>query len=292
MIHAWHDISPGEHLPQEFNTVIEIPLGSSVKYELDKPSGLIRMDRVLYSAVYYPANYGFIPQTLAEDDDPLDVLVLSQVSVAPLTLIHARAIGLMTMIDTGKKDHKIIAVATGDPEYNAYHGAEEMPPTGCSWFGAFFRTTSCWKVKRWKWMKFSRLLNPTRSLRMPCNAIPPCGSAALSRNPRRCVGFPRRPNLRLDLHREWPVHPASPDYLHAGRSHFGANPVPESARRAASRRRRAPWPRLSAQPPPTLWGKLPRFLAGYPLTPMRATPIISPSKEEFDGGPILQNSRV
>ncbi len=128
MIHAWHDISPGEHLPQEFNTVIEIPLGSSVKYELDKPSGLIRMDRVLYSAVYYPANYGFIPQTLAEDDDPLDVLVLSQVSVAPLTLIHARAIGLMTMIDTGKKDHKIIAVATGDPEYNAYHGAEEMPP--------------------------------------------------------------------------------------------------------------------------------------------------------------------
>jgi inorganic pyrophosphatase len=128
MIHAWHDISPGELLPQEFNAVIEIPLGSSVKYELDKPSGLIRMDRVLYSAVYYPANYGFIPQTLAEDDDPLDVLVLSQVSVAPLTLIHARAIGLMTMIDTGKKDHKVIAVATGDPEYNAYHGAEEMPP--------------------------------------------------------------------------------------------------------------------------------------------------------------------
>ncbi len=128
MIHAWHDISPGEMLPQEFYAVIEIPLGSSVKYELDKPSGLIKMDRVLYSAVYYPANYGFIPQTLAEDDDPLDVLVLSQVSVAPLTLIQARAIGLMTMIDSGKKDHKIIAVATGDPEFSAYHEADEMPP--------------------------------------------------------------------------------------------------------------------------------------------------------------------
>ena len=83
--------------------MIEIPFGSSVKYELDKTSGLIKLDRVLYSAVYYPANYGFIPQTLAEDDDPLDVLVLCQETVVPLTLIHARTIGLMTMIDTGRK---------------------------------------------------------------------------------------------------------------------------------------------------------------------------------------------
>jgi inorganic pyrophosphatase len=127
MSHPWHDITPGEHLPKEFRTVIEIPLGSSVKYELDKPSGLIRMDRLLYSAVYYPANYGFIPQTLAEDDDPLDVLVLSQEAVAPLTVMSARAIGLMTMIDAGKKDHKIIAVATGDPEFNTYHEASELP---------------------------------------------------------------------------------------------------------------------------------------------------------------------
>ena len=89
---------------------------------------MIKLDRVLYSAVYYPANYGFIPQTLAEDDDPLDVLVLCQETVVPLTLIHARTIGLMTMIDTGKKDHKIIAVATQDPEFNAYREAEEMPP--------------------------------------------------------------------------------------------------------------------------------------------------------------------
>src|SRR5512146_2734158 len=139
MIHAWHDISPGEHLPQEFNAIIEIPFGSSVKYELDKTSGLIKLDRVLYSAVYYPANYGFIPQTLAEDDDPLDVLVLCQETVVPLTMIYARAIGLMTMIDSGKKDHKIIAVATKDPEFNSYQEAKEMPPHRLLMLRRFFQ---------------------------------------------------------------------------------------------------------------------------------------------------------
>src|SRR5579875_1361346 len=138
MTHARHDISPGEHLPLEFLSVIEIPFGSSVKYELDKPSGLIKLDRVLYSAVYYPANYGFIPQTLAEDDDPLDVLVLCQETVVPLTLIHARAIGLMTMIDAGKRDHKIIAVATQDPEFNAYREAAEMPEHRLTMLRRFF----------------------------------------------------------------------------------------------------------------------------------------------------------
>lgn len=128
MFHPWHDVSPGDKLPREFDAIIEIPSGSSVKYELDKNSGLIKMDRVLYSAVYYPANYGFIPQTLAEDDDPLDVLVLCQQAVVPLTIIHARPIGLMTMIDQGKKDHKIIAVATGDPEFDSYREGDELPP--------------------------------------------------------------------------------------------------------------------------------------------------------------------
>src|ERR1700723_51425 len=127
MMHPWHDLSPGPNVPHEFNAVIEIPLGSSVKYELDKASGMIRMDRVLYSAVYYPANYGFIPQTLAEDNDPLDVLVLCQEAVAPRTIIYARAIGLMTMIDSGKKDHKILAVAVDDPEYNGFREASELP---------------------------------------------------------------------------------------------------------------------------------------------------------------------
>jgi inorganic pyrophosphatase len=139
MIHPWHDVTPGGKLPQEFNAIIEIPFGSSVKYELDKTSGLIKLDRVLYSAVYYPANYGFIPQTLAEDDDPLDVLVLCQETVVPLTMIYARAIGLMTMIDSGKKDHKIIAVATKDPEFNSYQEAKEMPPHRLLMLRRFFQ---------------------------------------------------------------------------------------------------------------------------------------------------------
>jgi len=138
MTHAWHDISPGEHLPREFYAVVEIPYGSRVKYELDKKSGLIKLDRVLYSAVYYPANYGFIPQTLAEDDDPLDVLVLCQEEVVPLTVMQARAIGLMTMIDSGKKDHKIIAVATHDPEFDSYHEASEMPEHRLAMLRRFF----------------------------------------------------------------------------------------------------------------------------------------------------------
>jgi inorganic pyrophosphatase len=138
MIHPWHDVTPGEAIPREYDTVIEIPFGSSVKYELDKASGLIKLDRILFSAVYYPANYGFIPQTLAEDDDPLDVLVLCQETVAPLTIIHARTIGIMTMIDGGKKDHKIIAVATEDPEYDHYHEATEMPPHKLTQLKRFF----------------------------------------------------------------------------------------------------------------------------------------------------------
>ena len=125
--------------PQEFTAVIEIPMGSSVKYELDKETGMLRVDRILYSAVYYPANYGFVPQTLAEDDDPLDVLVLCQEAVAPLTLVAARAIGLMTMIDSGKKDHKILAVARDDPEYNGIHDATELPQHRLNMLRRFFQ---------------------------------------------------------------------------------------------------------------------------------------------------------
>jgi inorganic pyrophosphatase len=138
-MHAWHDVTPGEGLPAEFITVVEIPMGSSVKYELDKQTGLLRLDRILYSAVYYPANYGFIPQTLAEDDDPLDVLVLCQEPVAPLTLVQARAIGLMTMIDSGKKDHKILAVAMNDPEYNGFIEAAELPSHRLATLRRFFQ---------------------------------------------------------------------------------------------------------------------------------------------------------
>src|SRR5499425_97579 len=139
MIHPWHDVTPGDRLPQEFQSVIEIPFGSSVKYELDKTSGLIKLDRVLYSAVYYPANYGFIPQTLVEDDDPLDVLVLCQEAVVPLTIIHTHTIGLMTMIDSGKKDHKIITIATKNPKFNTYRETSEMPPHRLVMLRRFFQ---------------------------------------------------------------------------------------------------------------------------------------------------------
>lgn len=138
-MHAWHDVTPGEDLPAEFTTVIEIPRGSSVKYELDKDTGLLKLDRMLHSAVYYPANYGFVPQTLAEDDDPLDVLVLCQEPVDPLTLVQARAIGLMTMIDGGKKDHKILAIAVHDPEFNCFHEASELPPHRLAMIRRFFQ---------------------------------------------------------------------------------------------------------------------------------------------------------
>ena len=139
MTHAWHDVTPGIQLPGEFTAVIEIPMGSSVKYELDKATGLLKLDRILYSAVFYPANYGFIPQTLAEDDDPLDVLVLCQEAVAPMTLVTARAIGLMTMIDGGKPDHKILAVAVGDPEFNSFREAAELPQHRLMMLRRFFQ---------------------------------------------------------------------------------------------------------------------------------------------------------
>ena len=139
MPHPWHDVTPGEQLPGQFVVVVEIPLGSKVKYELDKETGLLKLDRVLYSAVHYPDNYGFIPQTYAEDDDPLDVLVLCQEPVAPLTLVQARAIGLMTMLDGGKRDHKILAVAEHDPEYNGFHEAEELPAHRLNMLRRFFQ---------------------------------------------------------------------------------------------------------------------------------------------------------
>jgi inorganic pyrophosphatase len=139
MTHPWHDVTPGLKLPQEFMAVVEIPRGSSVKYELDKATGLLRVDRILYSSVHYPANYGFIPQTLAEDDDPLDVLVLCQEAVEPLTLVRSRAIGLMTMIDSGKKDHKVLAVAIDDPEFNSFSEASELPPHRLTLLRRFFQ---------------------------------------------------------------------------------------------------------------------------------------------------------
>src|SRR5437868_10547606 len=109
-MNPWHDVDLGEEAPEIFRCIIEIPIGSKVKYELDKATGLLRVDRVLFSSVRYPANYGFIPRTYCDDNDPLDVLVLGQVEVAPLTLMRAKPIGVMKMRDQGEGDDKIVAV--------------------------------------------------------------------------------------------------------------------------------------------------------------------------------------
>ena len=130
MIHPWHDVRPGITelaLPSHFRSIIEIPKGSSNKYELDKQTGMLRLDRVLSSAVYYPANYGFIPQTLAEDDDPLDVLVFCAEKVPTMCICEARAIGVMTMIDDGQPDHKIISVLINDSEFEEYQTIQNFP---------------------------------------------------------------------------------------------------------------------------------------------------------------------
>jgi inorganic pyrophosphatase len=127
MTHAWHDIAIEEPIEDSFPAVIEIPKGSKVKYELDKTTGLLKVDRVLFSAVHYPANYGFLPRTYSDDGDPLDVLVLCQESVAPLCLMRARAIGLMQMRDDMGLDDKIIAVHIHDPAFSDYTHIRELP---------------------------------------------------------------------------------------------------------------------------------------------------------------------
>ncbi len=127
MSHPWHDVQVGPAVPDELPAVIEIPKGSKVKYELDKETGLLRVDRVLYSSVIYPANYGFIPQTLGDDHDPLDVLVLMQEPVVPLSILRVRPIGMMTMIDQGENDEKIICVHLDDPEYRSFTHIRELP---------------------------------------------------------------------------------------------------------------------------------------------------------------------
>ena len=128
-MHAWHDIYVDDHLIEKaFPVVIEVPMGSKNKYELDKETGLLRLDRVLYSAVHYPANYGFIPRTFCEDGDPLDVLVLGQEPVNPLTMMEGRAIGVMRMRDEKGIDDKIIAVSTKDPAFTEYMDHAELPP--------------------------------------------------------------------------------------------------------------------------------------------------------------------
>lgn len=127
-MHPWHDVAVGEDSPFFVNAIIEIPKGSKAKYELDKRSGLIKMDRILFSSVQYPANYGFIPQSYCEDNDPLDILVLGQEAAVPLCIMRAKPIGVMKMLDQGEADDKIISVHADDPEYTQINSISDLPP--------------------------------------------------------------------------------------------------------------------------------------------------------------------
>ncbi len=139
MAHPWHDVPIGEEAPEEFNALIEIAKGSKVKYELDKDSGLLKVDRILYSSVVYPENYGFIPQTLADDDDPLDVIVLMQEPVQAMSLLEVRPIGLLPMVDEGENDENIICVHLDDAEYKTYNHVNEFPEHRLNEIKQFFK---------------------------------------------------------------------------------------------------------------------------------------------------------
>lgn len=126
-MNIWHDINPNRISRSSYAAVIEISKGSKMKYELDKETGLLRLDRVLYTSTHYPANYGFIPRTYASDNDPLDVLVLCSEQIRPMTIVECKPIGVLIMEDGGAQDEKIIAVPVNDPNYNGYNNIDQLP---------------------------------------------------------------------------------------------------------------------------------------------------------------------
>ncbi len=134
----WHTVNIGENSPDIINGIIEIPRGTRAKYELDKESGLLKLDRVLYTSMYYPANYGFIPKTYCDDKDPLDILVLSQITIVPMCIVSAKVIGAMRMLDGGEHDDKIIAVAENDMSVNHYNDISELPKHFINELRSFF----------------------------------------------------------------------------------------------------------------------------------------------------------
>lgn len=136
--HPWHDVEIGQNSPDLVNGIIEIPKNTRAKYELDKESGMLMMDRVLYSSINYPANYGFIPKTYCDDDDPLDILVISQIEIVPMCIVSARVIGVMRMLDGGEKDDKIIAVAEHDMSVNHTNDISELPDHHLKELRSFF----------------------------------------------------------------------------------------------------------------------------------------------------------
>ena len=138
-MNIWHNISPKRISADDFVAVIEIPKGSKIKYELDKETGLMKLDRILHTSTHYPANYGLIPRTYADDEDPLDVLVLCSEALDPMTLVRCYPIGVIRMIDSGRHDDKIIAIPFDDPNYNTYQSIDELPPHIFAEMTHFFR---------------------------------------------------------------------------------------------------------------------------------------------------------
>jgi inorganic pyrophosphatase len=167
-VHPWHDVPLPDDLAAWFPAYIEIPLGSNIKYELDKPTGLLRVDRILYSAVFYPANYGFIPQTYCPDGDPLDVLVLGREAVVPQSLLRARAIGVMRMIDDKGSDDKIIAIHVDDPDYVGYRSVHDLPSHRMRALQRFFLD---YKVLEGKKVEVEMPHGPTEALAILHEAI-------------------------------------------------------------------------------------------------------------------------
>ena len=167
-MNIWHDISAERIKPDDFIAVIEIEKGSKIKYELDKETGMIILDRILYTSTHYPASYGFIPRTYADDEDPLDVLILCSEPIASLTLVRAYPIGVITMIDGGENDEKIIAIPFEDPTYNVYRSIEALPAHIFSEMRHFFKV---YKELENKETAVSKVKGPRKALEIITRAI-------------------------------------------------------------------------------------------------------------------------
>jgi len=168
MAHPWHDVPVGPDAPEVFQAIIEIPQGCKVKYELDKETGMLRVDRMLYSSVVYPANYGFIPRSYADDNDPLDVLVLAQEAVDPLSILRARPIGMMSMVDDEQEDAKIICIHIDDPAFNNYWHIKDLPEHRLRELKRFFQD---YKALEDKSVRVQDFFGPERARRVITESV-------------------------------------------------------------------------------------------------------------------------
>ena len=198
-MNPWHDVEPGKRAPEIIDCIIEVPRGSHNKYELDKKTGLLRLDRVLYSAVFYPANYGFIPRTYCDDKDPLDILVLGQEQVVPMCILTARPIGLMQMVDDNEEDDKIIAIHEHDPAFTHYRDISHLPEHTLNELQRFFEDYKALEHKNVRIERFLGRIDAqniiAKSLRLYTDSFASDGS--------------RRPDAPLLPHEQTPDYTAS-----------------------------------------------------------------------------------